>query len=352
MNNYWDVAVVGAGLAGISCADSLRRNGYRVVVLEKSRGLGGRLATRRVHSIPVDHGCRFLQPITPQLKDLIAAMEIQGVLAAWTPKVFQMCGDGTLRQSKLEAPLFVAPLGMTAVVKQLAQDLCIHRETRVVALRSEHRTWHMLTTSSRGQSEISALCVVLALPAPQIVNLLQSSETPHEQPLHLQTVNYSPCIAVMAGFRDDQAVGPTENESGWMIWGEQHSPLIWMGLDSGKPGRRGQTVVLHSNQEFAQAFLETDDLTEAANELLQSASPFLGRLAQPRWWQAHRWRYSTVNQPLEKRNLSDYTTPECQIKADAPLFCCGDWHRGGGTGAALTSGTEVAGAVNAYLSSY
>src|SRR6478672_4303562 len=44
----FDVAVIGAGISGISCAQQLRQVGYRVVVVEKSRGLGGRMATRRV----------------------------------------------------------------------------------------------------------------------------------------------------------------------------------------------------------------------------------------------------------------------------------------------------------------
>ena len=48
-----DIAVIGAGIAGLVCAQQLSQAGYSVVVVEKSRGLGGRLATRRLHGILV-----------------------------------------------------------------------------------------------------------------------------------------------------------------------------------------------------------------------------------------------------------------------------------------------------------
>ena len=42
----FDVAIIGAGLAGLTCAQQLHQAGYRVVIVEKSRGVGGRVATR------------------------------------------------------------------------------------------------------------------------------------------------------------------------------------------------------------------------------------------------------------------------------------------------------------------
>ena len=55
-----DVAIIGAGVAGLTCAQQLHQAGYKVVVLEKSRGVGGRMATRRIEETYVDHGVRYL----------------------------------------------------------------------------------------------------------------------------------------------------------------------------------------------------------------------------------------------------------------------------------------------------
>ena len=49
------IAIIGAGLAGLSAARALTAAGHTPVVFEKSRGLGGRLATRRTEFGPIDH---------------------------------------------------------------------------------------------------------------------------------------------------------------------------------------------------------------------------------------------------------------------------------------------------------
>ncbi len=51
-----DIAIIGAGMAGLICAQRLTEAGYSVLVVEKSRGLGGRLATRRLYGTWADHG--------------------------------------------------------------------------------------------------------------------------------------------------------------------------------------------------------------------------------------------------------------------------------------------------------
>ena len=53
------VAVIGAGLAGLTAAARIAAGGAAVTVYDKSRGLGGRLATRRSPQGSFDHGaCR------------------------------------------------------------------------------------------------------------------------------------------------------------------------------------------------------------------------------------------------------------------------------------------------------
>ena len=70
-----DVVVVGAGLAGLAAARRAAREGMSVEVIEKSGGLGGRLATRRVGDLPVDHGCPALEvPAEGPLADELAAL--------------------------------------------------------------------------------------------------------------------------------------------------------------------------------------------------------------------------------------------------------------------------------------
>lgn len=54
-----DVAIIGAGLAGVAAAGDLIAAGKSVLLIDKSRGIGGRMATRRHAGTRIDHGAQF-----------------------------------------------------------------------------------------------------------------------------------------------------------------------------------------------------------------------------------------------------------------------------------------------------
>jgi Predicted NAD/FAD-dependent oxidoreductase len=85
----FDVAVIGAGMAGLICADQLRLAGYSVVVVEKSRGVGGRVATRRVHGTRADHGAPYLEPQGDAVQGLIDVLVDRDILKLWTDTVWE-----------------------------------------------------------------------------------------------------------------------------------------------------------------------------------------------------------------------------------------------------------------------
>lgn len=342
----WDVIVVGAGLAGLTCARELSQSGYRVLVLEKSKGLGGRLATRRIDSVPVDHGCRYLQPTTPQLSALISELQTQRHLVPWQPQTFLFQPGAPLIPQVLDNPVFTAPAGITAVAKWLAQEVDIQRQTRAVAIQpADTSTWQITAVSPADDTAtMLARCIVLAMPAPQTADLLVArATTAHYWPLHCQTVRFSPCLAVMAKFDRRQPVGPSNQALGWMVWGSENSKVAWAALDSSKPGRTGAVVVLQSSEAFAAQYLEAD-LTTAAQNLLEAAGPILGQAARPLEWQIHRWRYAFASQPAASPPLA----LRLSDKADRPLYCCGDWCGGKDAGAAIASGAEAAKMIKGY----
>ena len=54
-----NIAIIGAGISGCSCAHQLTQAGHQVTVVEKGRGVGGRMATRRMDGARIDHGAQF-----------------------------------------------------------------------------------------------------------------------------------------------------------------------------------------------------------------------------------------------------------------------------------------------------
>ncbi|WP_206603161.1 FAD-dependent oxidoreductase [Leptolyngbya ohadii] len=121
-----DVAVIGAGLAGLTCAQQLRQAGYRVVVIEKSRGLGGRAATRRLMTTCADHGLRYLESQGERSQIFIDRLLQAGVLVPWTEKTHTLNSAGVITVDPEVHPRYAAPNGMSAIAKELA----IHLEGR------------------------------------------------------------------------------------------------------------------------------------------------------------------------------------------------------------------------------
>lgn len=183
----FDVAIIGAGLAGLTCAQQLHQAGYRVVVVDKSRGVGGRMATRRLHDTCADHGVRYLEPKGTLLQELIERLVQRNILQVWTNTIYELKCDrtesitqGSASTSHLtshSSPLtcYTAPAGMTAVAKFLATGLEIWRNRRVQAVKpTAEQTWYLsFDCSEEIANELTAKAVVIAIPAPQALTLLE-----------------------------------------------------------------------------------------------------------------------------------------------------------------------------------
>jgi renalase len=315
-----DVAIVGAGLAGLTCANKLQQAGLKVVVLEKSRGLGGRVDTRRLHDTCVDRGLPCLEVQGEQTESLIEQLCREGILRHWQGESFELYPPDDWQQCLL-SPRYIAPQGMTAIAKFLARDLDIIKQFRVSAIAASSASTWQLTGETTTNELITAKAVVVAIPAPQATILLQflASILPTQFLQQLASVDFNPCLTVAAGYGDRQAELAKDNTSWQAIKIISHPDLAKLIWDSSKREKKDQNVlILHSKGQFAEGYLDADDLQPAGERLLASAAQLLySWLASPQWLQVHRWRYA-----LPKTSL---TVPYLMATKPLPLLCCGDW---------------------------
>ncbi|MGC9527516.1 MAG: NAD(P)/FAD-dependent oxidoreductase [Limnospira sp.] len=347
-----DIVVIGAGIAGLTCAKQLRRQGYSVVVVEKSRGVGGRSATRRVAGTRADHGLRYLEPTGEKVRELIAGMEgdREGNLQQWTDTVYEW-KSGEFQPS-LPLTRYVAPRGMNSVGKFLARDLEIWFSRRVTGLiPHNHQTWNLqLEVTGDGYPEtpreIGAKAVVVAIPAPQALMVLEQPEAqiPSDLLEGVRSPEYDPCIAVMAGYSPDKWPQVEARTPPWQaVRFPECDRLDWIGLDSSRRPDPSQPVfVLNSGAEFAREFLDATDLQPPGKMLLKLAGDRLfSWLDSPEWMQVHRWRYAFCRQPLPVECLTA-TTP-------LPIACAGDWCGQNQIEGALISGMAAANWIDSQL---
>ncbi len=303
-----DGAIVGAGLAGLICAQQLQQWGYQVISLEKSRGLGGRLATRRLADTCADHGVRA------------------------------MTGQGSLTQQLIatlvqrEPNYYSAPAGLTTVAKFLAQGLSIWREQRVISIAPDVQGWRLQLESRDGLiSSVPAKFLILAIPAPQASALLAAMPSPAAMVADLawnrlrsqvQSVEFDPCITVIATYAAEY-----QTQLRQLPWQAVKFPdseaVAWLSFETHKRSSSHLTpVVVQSHAEFARQYWDAADLKEVGYQLLAQTTRLLAGLDwlnQPSELQMHRWRYGFVRSGLDCSHVAT-TDP-------LPLVCCGDWCR-------------------------
>src|SRR6056297_2019216 len=134
-----DTIVIGAGWSGLTAARVMVGAGRKVVVLEKSRGPGGRSAMRRCAGARFDHGAQYFTARSAAFGRQLQQWRDAGLVQPWRPRL-AVIGDKSAHSDPEEVSRFVAVPGMNAVCRQFAAELDCRFEQRVSALNFD-REW-------------------------------------------------------------------------------------------------------------------------------------------------------------------------------------------------------------------
>ncbi len=302
-----DVVIIGAGMAGLACARALAAAGKAPLVIDKGRGIGGRMATRRVAlaggEVAFDHGAQYFSVRDPGLAALLDALP-------------DAVGDWEIGR-----PRRVGRPGMSALPRAMAAGLEVRQGVTVTALRPTPEGWEIITD----RAPLHAAQVVLTVPAPQVAGLLGAS---HPLVAALRGVAIAPCLTLMAAF-------PPDAPRPFATRGRDDHPLAWIAQDSTKPGRAAPVTawVAQASAEWSTAHLEEPPEAIAERMLPMLAEALGTDPATALHARAHRWRYARVTAPLGAPFLRS---------ADGALWLGGDWCLGPRVEAAWQSGTAIA----------
>ncbi len=320
------VAVVGAGLAGLACARVLADAGLRVTVFEKSRGPGGRTSTRREGMFRFDHGtidfgCSDLGTASPTLRTWWTAWERTGLVRSWSPR--RVGGEGIGGP-----PAWVAVPGNNSVAHALASGLDVRTGVRVARLAREGAAWAV--TDDADQPHGAFDVVVVAAPAPQAAELLHP--VAGDLAAELGTVRLAPSLAAMVAWS-----GPVD--PGWDVLetaaDDRADGIARVIHQASMPERPGDgAFVVQATPEWTATHLDVplDDVGAALSRALaRRLGPWLmGR--QPIVVKGHRWRYASVEAELPAL---------FRLEAAAGVGACGDAFGRGGAWGALESGIAL-----------
>jgi renalase len=319
---FMTVAIIGAGMAGLACARTLADRGAKVRLFEKSRGLGGRCATRRdaLHGLQFDHGVQFVRAKGGAFGAYLDGLRADGTAMHWP------AADGDGKKAYVTVP------GMSALARPVAQGLDVTTASRIISMSRVSIGWTLIDESGASHGPFDA--VILAIPAPQAAELLGA----HRFGARLRDgVTVAPCLAAMLQFASDAAlpdvVVPPPGTK------DQPSLLSWIARDSAKPGHEPgkSTFVVHAARSVSQDWLEREPSEIAV--LLETGLRALARqqtgteFGETLYRSGHRWRLAFTTRALREPCLWD---------ADWRLGVCGDFCLGDRVRHAFQSGVAMA----------
>lgn len=327
------VAVIGAGVAGLACAQRLQRAGRHVVVFDKGRRPGGRVSTRRSGGVQFDHGAQFFTARDPRFAAVVQRLERDGAVAPWAGPFTTLEAGTRGADPRPGAIRYVGVPGMSGMVRALAGGVEVRSGVRVErVLRGDAGFLLTLRDPSGGKATREGPFdeVVVALPPPQAVELLRDvGGAAYAEAARLSRA-LLPSLCAMVAF-EDPLLGA---EGGMFVVGDE--ALGWAAHDGGKPGRGGApTYVLHGTAAWSLSNFQVPPETFAA-ELVTAFGRALGRddgqLPAAIYLAGHRWGFA----------LADGDPPPAKFVAEASgVSLCGDALGGGRVEGAFVSGLEL-----------
>lgn len=293
--------IIGAGIAGLTAARALTSRGIPVVLIDKGRGVGGRIATRRLSDGQAyDHGAlRFTAEDGP-VASLASSWESEGLVA-------RVPGQGS--------PFWNIAGPATRLPKGLAEGLDVETGVRVVALR---RLGDGLEANAEDGRSLTASAAIVTCPVPQTLALLDAgglaSEAPESFMEELRQVSYEPALVLLLrvdrrvdGFSEDALLRP---QGGGAV-----SRIL---ENAGAAGAGPSRLSIYARGSFARdAFGWPDaDVRAALLDAAACAIPSLRRAAVVES-ELKRWRFARAESPVAE--LAPALNP-----SGVPVVLCGD----------------------------
>jgi renalase len=285
-------------MAGTAAAAEVARAGRRVIVVDKGRGVGGRMAYRRIGDAVFDHGAQFISTRSARFSRCMEEWLGQGITREWC-RGFSAAADGH--------PRWRGNPNMTALPRHLARGVEISLETRATAVRLEGTHWS--TALENGDSILSA-AVVLTAPIPQSLALLDAGgfEAPSELRTRLAAIRYERCLAVLAVLAQSSGMPPP----GGMAFEE--GPIAWIADNELKGISPVPCITIHASHEFSLANWDLDR-RGVGRILLDKVAPWIQSGVTD--FQTHGWLFSKPLQVHEHAAALLHSRPLMVLAGDA-----------------------------------
>ncbi|MFD2573606.1 NAD(P)/FAD-dependent oxidoreductase [Spirosoma soli] len=284
--------IIGAGMAGLTAARELTHYGWDVTVVDKGRGVGGRMATRRLENARADHGAQYFLAHTTPFQQFVEQFVQKGIVTEWDLKQVNL--------PSATSPYYMGREGMSTIAKELAKDLTVRTNEKAVHLEKEATGWGIETEAG---TVYRADAVIITIPAPQALTLLDQSGivlVPEDRSA-LAAIKYEPCLTVLVALKQASRIpapGGVRFEKGDVAWIADNQQK---GISPKQP-----SVTIQASSAFSQTHLD-GDLDSVGQTLIAQLQEYFS-IDSVESYQVHRWRYSFASERFPSAFLKAQTS--------------------------------------------
>ena len=320
-----DILVIGAGLAGLSASRKLADKGYQVLVVDKGKSVGGRLASRSLESASFDYGAQFMTAKEPRFLDQVNNWVSDGTAELWF-RGYPGRSENYKRWRGIP--------NMRELARSLAGTLNIKTARQVVKITLQHTHWRV---DFKDGKVIYANNILLTPPVPQSLEIIDRGNTKlnQDQRLRLQQLTYDPCIAMLALLE-----GPSKITSPGILV-PNSDDIDWISDNMKKGVSLIPSVTIHASADFSKRHFN-EDSDKMGKMIIKLSKPWLG--VAVKHFAIHRWRYSKPKYVDTERFML--------IQNNPTLIIAGDAFAGPRVEGAFLSGYSAAEALIAHFEKY
>lgn len=307
-----NIAIIGAGLAGLACATQLAAQGHHITLYDKARGPGGRMSTRRFATpygdAVADHGAQYFTARDADFQSEVANWAAHNVVTRWPD---------------IADDVWIGTPSMNAIIRHLAAPFDVQWNCRAEALVRHADGW---TISGLPDCTVYDT-VILAIPSEQAITFLAQHD--FDMARTAMRARFQPCWTLLLAFEERLATDQSILRD--------HGPIGWAAREADKPGRSGMNGaldcwVVQASASWSATHLE-DDAEVVAADLQAALAESLGiALPPPIAHSTHRWRYA----------MSSGLGEAALWNPELGLGVCGDWMLGPRIECAWLSGRALA----------
>ena len=300
------IAIIGAGISGVSLSLLLSKK-FKIKIFEKSRGVGGRMSSRKIDPYLFDHGAQYFKIKNLEFKKFLSPLFKKKIIRPWLCRFINVNEHNKIKKElwDFKKNHFVGVPYMDSIVKYLAKDCNINLNIKIDKIKKIKNKWNLFDDNNSIHKQFD--WVILTLPAEQTCSLISKNISFYHQ---INLIKMMGCYSLMLGMEQplklDYDAALIENQD-----------IRWVAINNSKPERKnGYSILINSSFDYAQKNISTPK-EKVIKHLLNLTQDLIKKdLTNAKLKQLHQWRYVQNIQYPEEDFFIDKTQK---------IAVCGDW---------------------------